>query len=63
MKDPKYEQPNNSRDVIVYVESTGWMMGNYECGVWRLYFSDTGLQITKYPELIIKWCELPDKPI
>lgn len=62
MKDAKTEQPNSPRDVLVFIKMTGWMMGNYEDGKWRLYFSDTGLQLTKNPHLITHWQEFPVIP-
>jgi hypothetical protein len=55
-------KPNNPRDVLVWLDKCGWIMGNYENGLWRLYYSDTGLQICKNPEDILHWQELPDKP-
>jgi hypothetical protein len=62
MRNAILEQPNSPRDVMVYVMTSGWMMGNYENGVWRLYFSDTGLQITKRQQDIVRWDELPPTP-
>lgn len=56
------EKPDSPRDVLVWVLTCGWMMGNYENGVWRLYFSDTGLQITKNPEYVVRWCDMPERP-
>lgn len=58
----EHEKPNNPRDVLVFVEKVGWMMGNYE-GVWRLYFSDNGLKTfdSEYFELTY-WRELPPNP-
>lgn len=60
--DCKIEKPNNPRNVIVWVLTCGWMMGNYEDGVWRLYFSDTGLQVTKNPDHVVRWFDFPEKP-
>ena len=62
VKNALIEKPNNPRDVLVWVLMTGWMMGNYENGLWRLYFSDTELQVTKNQDHVVRWQELPDKP-
>lgn len=62
MKNAILEPPNNQRDVMVYVMTCGWMMGCYQSGLWKLYFSDSGLQVTKKQKDVVRWDELPPIP-